>query len=165
MGCAMLVARKRGRPSQPGLAESRREQILEAATKLFAREGYARTDLQQVADSMKVGKGTVYRYWRSKQELFLGTVDRAMRQMRATIDAAIGDEADPMRRLETGIRAYLEFFESHREFVELFIQERAVFRDRKKPTYFEHREANAGRWREVFQGLIDGGVLREMPVD
>lgn len=161
----MLTARKRGRPAQPGLAESRREEILLAATKLFARDGFARTDLQRVADELGVGKGTVYRYWRSKEELFLGTVDRAMRLMREAIDEAIEGETDPLKRVERAVRAYLEFFEGHREFVELLIQERAAFRDRKKPTYFEHREANRGRWREMFQGLIKSGVLRDVPVD
>src|SRR5205809_668753 len=59
--------RKRGRPPKPGLAESRREQILAAATELFAREGFAQTDLQQVADALGIGKGTVYRYFPSKR--------------------------------------------------------------------------------------------------
>src|ERR1051326_3008496 len=53
---------KRGRPPEEGLAERRREEILRAATCLFAANGFACTDLQDVADKLGVGKGTLYRY-------------------------------------------------------------------------------------------------------
>ncbi len=163
---ALVAARKkRGRPRQPGLAETRREQILAAATTLFARDGFAQTDLQQVADVLGVGKGTVYRYFPSKGELFLAAVDRAMRQMHETVTRAADQKTEPLKRLSRAIRAYLAFFEEHPNFVELLIQERAAFRDRQKPTYFEHRERNIERWKFMFRGLIGAGVVREMPVD
>jgi AcrR family transcriptional regulator len=135
------------------------------ATALFAKEGFDRTDLQQVADALGVGKGTVYRYGRSKEELFLAAADRAMRQLRVAVDAATDPEPEPLEKVRKGIRAYLEFFEAHPEYVELLIQERAAFRDRKKPTYFEHREANVERWRELYRDLIAKGVVRAIPVD
>ena len=35
----------------------------------------------------------------------------------------------------------------------------------KQSTYFVHREANLGPWRELFRGLIDAGVVRDQPVE
>jgi hypothetical protein len=49
--------------------------------------------------------------------------------------------------------------------VELLIQERAQFRDRKKPTYFVHREANRERWRKLYEDLIKEGRVRQIPVE
>ena len=72
---------------------------------------------------------------------------------------------DPLDRICTAVRAYLIFFADHPEFVELIMQERAQFKDRKKPTYFVHREANVERWRELYRGLIAAGRVRVMPVD
>lgn len=150
---------------RPELAESRREQILASATELFARGGFANTDLQQVANALGVGKGTVYRYFPSKRELFLAAVDRAMNQLRAAVNAGIAGEAEPLKRLSRGIETYLEFFSNHPEFVELLIQERAAFRDRLTPTYFKHREANVGEWKAMYRELIGAGVVRDIPVD
>jgi hypothetical protein len=45
------------------------------------------------------------------------------------------------------------------------MQERAQFKDRKKPTYFEHREANSVRWRELYRSLIAAGRIRDVPVE
>ena len=47
----------------------------------------------------------------------------------------------------------------------MLIQERAQFKDRKRPTYFERREANRERWRNVYRDLIAGGRLRPIPVE
>jgi AcrR family transcriptional regulator len=144
---------------------NRQEEILEAAAKLFARHGYAGTDTQLLADELGVGKGTLYRYFPSKEKLFLAAVDRVMRKLRCQIDSVIADIQDPLDQMAEAIRAYLAFFADNPEYVELIIQERAQFKDRKKPTYFEHREANLERWRAVYRSLITEGRLRTMPVE
>ena len=143
----------------------RREQILVAATKLFAEHGFADTDTQRLADELGVGKGTLYRYFPSKRELFLAATDRGMRMLVAAIDDSIAEIDDPPARIGQVVRSYLTFFANHPELCELLISERALFKDRKKPTYFEHREANRDRLRLLYRGYIDEGQIRDMSVD
>lgn len=50
--------------------DDRRKQILEAAMTVFAEKGFRNTDVQEIADLCSVGKGTVYRYFESKENLF-----------------------------------------------------------------------------------------------
>src|SRR5262245_15230845 len=130
------AARKRGRPRVQGLPERRREQILAEATRIFARLGFPGTDLQVVADRLGVGKGTVYRYFPSKEALFLAAADRGMTLLRKRIDAEADRARHPLDRIVRATHEYLRFFDDHPEIVELFVQERAEFRDRKRPTYF-----------------------------
>jgi AcrR family transcriptional regulator len=144
---------------------SRREQILDAAVELFAKHGYADADTQLLADKLGVGKGTLYRYFASKEEVFLAAADRVMRRLRETIDERINGIDDPLDRIAVAIRAYLAFFAEHPDYVELLMQERAQFKDRKKPTYFLHRETNVERWRDLYRGLIAEGRVRNMPVE
>lgn len=143
----------------------RREQILEAATRLFAKYGYAETDTQRLADDLHVGKGTLYRYFASKRELFLAAADRGMRQLCQYIDERIAEIQDPLEKIARAVQAYLEFFANHPELAELLIHERALFKDRTKATYFEHREANRERWRALYRAYIAQGHIREMPVE
>jgi AcrR family transcriptional regulator len=159
------IVKKVGRPIDQERCAQRREEILEAAATLFAEHGYADTDTQLLADSLGVGKGTLYRYFPSKRDLFLAVADAVMRKMSERVDAAVASVSDPLERIAEGIKAYLAFFAQHPEFVELLIQERAQFKDRKKPTYFEHRERRMGRWREVFRRLIATGRVRPVPVE
>src|ERR1700738_2274042 len=90
------TAKKPRRPADDMLRASRTEQILDAAARLFAQRGYAAADTQQLADELGVGKGTIYRYFPSKEELFLAAADRVMRLMRDEIDRAVKDVADPL---------------------------------------------------------------------
>lgn len=143
----------------------RREEILAAATKLFAEQGYADTDTQQLVDKLGVGKGTLYRYFPSKRELFLAAADRGMRKLCEHIDAAIATVEDPPEKIAEVVRSYLSFFIEHPEFCEVLIHERALFKDRKKPTYIEYREANRERLRSLYRGYIAEGQIRDIPVD
>src|SRR3982074_3839285 len=112
------------RPRAEERSARRREQILEAAAKLFAEHGYSDADTQLLADNLKVGKGTLYRYFPSKRELFLAAVDRAMRQLRQQVDASIAGIEDPLDQIRMAIRSFLGFVAEHPEFVELLMQER-----------------------------------------
>jgi len=143
----------------------RREEILEAATRLFAEHGYSDTVTQVLVERLQIGKGTLYRYFPSKRDLFLAAADRVMRRLRERVDFVIAGIEDPLDRVAHAIRAYLAFFAEHPEYVELLIQERAQFKDRKKPTYFEHQDNNVVRWRALFGSLIAAGRVREMPVE
>lgn len=143
----------------------RSESVLSAATAMFAEHGFQDTDVQDVADAASVGKGTVYRLFPTKRALFLAAADRAMQLLHADVQAAVNPADDPLNQIACAIRAYLDFFARHPDFVELLIQERAAFRDRAKPTYFLHREANIGPWKQLFQRLIAAGRVRDLSVD
>jgi AcrR family transcriptional regulator len=158
------LMKRRGRPKDKALTARRREEILDVATRIFAQRGYPNTDVQLVADELKVGKGTIYRYFPTKRDLFLAAVDRGMRRLEAQVDAKVEEAKDPLELMSQAVRTYLAFFDSNPEVVELLIQERAEFKDRKKPTYFEHREATVGDWQEFLRGLVAQGRVRDVPL-
>lgn len=165
MPVASTSHRPVGRPPDAELQERRRAEILDAATAVFSENGFAAADVQEIANKTGVGKGTVYRYFPSKEELFLAAVDHGMRNLKLAVDAAAASAKQPLDRIAEGVLAYLTFFDERPEIVELLVQERANFRDRKRPTYFVHREANMGPWQDLFGELIRTGTFRDIPVD
>lgn len=134
------------------------------AAGVFADKGYARTDLQVIADRLKIGKGTVYRYFPTKDDLFFATVDHLMKSLQARVNVDTLPVSDPLDRIGQAVRSYLAFCDAHPEFVELLVQERAVFRDRKHPTYFEHRAKSQGPWKILIRELIRKERIRNVPV-
>lgn len=160
-----VVRRAPGRKANPELAARRREAILDAAARLFAERGYSDTDTQVLIDDLGVGKGTLYRYFPSKRDLFLAAADRVMQGLKAHIDKNLACVTNPLERVGTAVRAFLGYCTEHPEFVELLVLERAQFKDRKKPTYFVHREAQIQRWQDLYRSLIDAGQVRSIPVE
>lgn len=156
--------RKRGRPSDEESRARKRVELLASAAKQFARHGYPGTDMQAIADAAGVAKGTLYLYFSSKEDLFLAAVDQGLRELQTHLDATVEPIADPLDRIAAAVRAYLRFFKERPEQVELLIQERAEFRDRKQPTYFEHRDRRRELWHALLADLIAQGRLRPVPV-
>lgn len=148
-----------------GAAARRCEEILDAAAQLFAERGFDASDTQELIARLQVGKGTVYKYFPSKRELFLAAVDRVMRRLKERIDGDVEGLEDPLLRIERAVESFFRFFDDHPGFVELLIQERALFKDRAKPTYLSHCEENVGPWRALYRRLIDEGRVRDMPVE
>jgi AcrR family transcriptional regulator len=138
----------------------RRQAILETSARLFAETGYSGCEMERVATELKIAKGTVYLYFPCKQELFFACVDLGMRQLQAAVAAAAETTEEPFTKIARAIKAYLAFFDEHPHFVELLIQERAIFKDRKRPTYFEYRDAIRGPWRQLYADLIAAGKFR-----
>lgn len=143
-------------------AAARRDEILDAAAQMFARCGYHDCDVEKMAGALGIGKGTIYRSFANKRALFLAAVDRAVSRMRAHIDAVQTPIDDPIEQIEAGTRAYLAYCDAHPEIVELLILERAVFKNRRQPTYFAQRDANRGKWRARIADLIAAGRVRSL---
>jgi AcrR family transcriptional regulator len=155
----------RGRPTDHALHDRRRGEILDKAVEVFAKHGYPNTDVQFVADPLKISKGTVYRYFKSKEELFLAAVAWGIDQLEDHMELATKHIEDPLEMMAVAVRAYLAFFRSRPALAELLIQERAEFRGRKKPVYFERRDTNSCPWRQRIEGLIAAGRVRPIPVE
>lgn len=160
-----LTKRGPGRPKDESLPERRREEILSVAIGVFADYGYPKTDPQLIADEIGIGKGTIYRYFESKEALFLAAVDLGMERLAHFVESRVATIDDPLEKIAGAIRFYLRFFDQNPEVLELLIQERAEFRDRKKPTYLKHREKNIGPWLLLLQALVDEGRVRNLQVE
>ncbi len=131
----------------------------------FAEFGYQKADIQQLAETLGIGKGTIYRYFPSKEELFLATVDEGMRELTSKIERAVDHLCDPIEYIKQGFLAYLGYFDQHPELIELLMIERAEFRDRKKNTYFKYRDDHAEARRDIIRQGMKSGRIRTMPVD
>jgi AcrR family transcriptional regulator len=157
------TGKKRGRPRDAGLPARRRDQIIGVATRVFAERGYASTDLQVIADRLAVGKGTLYRYFPSKRELFLACVGAGMQRLGAAVDAAARPVGDLIEKLGAAFRASVRFFEDEPDMVELLVQERAALGDdRKRSVFFDYREATKETWQAIFRRLIADGRVRPL---
>ena len=147
------------------LCARRREEILEAAATLFAKHGYTETDTQLLAETLSVGKGTLYRYFPSKEELFLAVADRAMRKLREQVDAAVAGVRGAVGADRPRHPRLFELLRRTSRIRRIAHSGAAQFKDRKKHTYFEHRETNVQRWKALYRSLIAAGRVRDVPVD
>ncbi len=105
-----------------------RRRILEAARETFFRDGFMAANLDQVAQGAGVAKGTLYRYFDSKAELYVAVLahDGAIfeRKMRETLAPDLG----PIEQIRRTGRFYFDHWMRHRDYFQIFwaIQNQSV---------------------------------------
>ncbi|MCK4322280.1 TetR/AcrR family transcriptional regulator [candidate division WOR-3 bacterium] len=85
------------------MKEDKKEIILQIARKLFTRYGLKKTSVDDIASEAKIGKATIYYYFKSKQEIFKSVVDREWSIHKNAIREAISKEDSPERKLRAFI--------------------------------------------------------------
>ena len=93
--------------------EKKRQVILRTATETFAREGFKSTDVQKIADRSHLGKGTVYRYFGNKENLFWECGIEIFRQIEAILARQLALDIGPIEKLERFILESGVFFEKN----------------------------------------------------
>lgn len=143
----------------------RTQEVLCAALQVFSTQGFAAADVQEIADRAGVGKGTVYRRFTNKEGLFLATVEHARQALLKELDQAVDASTCPLEQIRVGIHTFITFFDTYPAVVEMLIQERAHFRGRQRPTFFDERPKENEKWISLFSRLVEQGVMRDRPVE
>lgn len=147
-------------------AEQRRSEILREATRIFAERGYQVADMQAVADAAGVGKGTVYRYFPTKEELFTQALTYNLERLKEAVEDARQRPEDPLEQLKEAFRAYLVFFEQNPDLIELFVQERAEFRASfQSSLYFSYMMSGHEEWEAMFQRIQERYPFRAIDIE
>src|SRR5207253_8576444 len=102
-----LQAVSRKSKAEPGAPGPKRETILRAAIDVFADHGYFNAQVADVARAAGVAAGTVYLYFKSKDDLLVSIFERSMRDGLEASRGAVADLHDPSERLRRLARAHL----------------------------------------------------------
>jgi AcrR family transcriptional regulator len=87
------------------------DKMLDAAARLFGGGRFHEVRMEDIAAEAGVGKGTLYRYFADKEELYVALLQRASQQYRAMIDAEAARVAPPQAKLRALVAAGFSFFE------------------------------------------------------
>ncbi len=137
--------------------------MVDFAAHRFASYGYHPTSISDIVDGLGVGKGVFYWYFQSKEELFRQILQDVQRDLRRSQRQAIADEPDPVRRIEAGVKATVEWLDANRH---LFVlSEFARTEERFAPLVRQSEEqAVADALPHVKAGIAAGLIRREDPL-
>jgi AcrR family transcriptional regulator len=129
------------------------EKMLEAAGRLFGSRRFHEVRMEDVAAEAGVSKGTLYRYFRDKEEMYLALLARASRQYIAELTARAGQTDGARERLIAVVDAILSFFDRQPHLFDLI--QRAEIR-RELGSAFPWQQARDETMRLVQQIFEDG---------
>jgi AcrR family transcriptional regulator len=112
------------RSKEEVVQEFRIRSIQEATMRVISRKGMAAATMQEIADEAGVAKGTIYLYFRDRDELVEKTFESAMHELMAQIDEALERDLPFEQRMRAVTEAQLAFFAKNREFFRLYLSMR-----------------------------------------
>jgi len=155
------------RSKEEVVQEYRIQSIQQATMRVIARKGMAAATMQEIADEAGVAKGTIYLYFRDRDELVEKTFETAITELHQRVDGVMSGNAPFADRLRAMMTAAIEFFRDNREFFRLYaslrIPEGSPAQQRRnqrncKPQYQNRIE----RFAVVLQEAMDHGEIRPM---
>jgi AcrR family transcriptional regulator len=133
--------------------EFRIQSIQDATMRVIARKGMAAATMQEIADEAGVAKGTIYLYFRDRDELVEKTFETAMETLTARIDASLDKDIPFEEKIRAVMAAQFGFFNENREFFRLFLSLRMP----EGPAARQRRQKQhcKPRYRDRVQKLAD----------
>jgi AcrR family transcriptional regulator len=116
-------------PTRPALRERydrRRQRAVYQAAKLFARNGYDQTTMQELASTMGLATGALYHYFGAKEQLLHAICDQLMEPLLRRAQALTATDDPPPEQLRALVRMWVAHVVEHRDHMLVFQQERHV---------------------------------------
>ncbi|OYD14657.1 hypothetical protein CH333_07500 [candidate division WOR-3 bacterium JGI_Cruoil_03_44_89] len=136
------------------MKEEKREIILQNARGLFARYGLKKTSVDDIAAAAKIGKATIYYYFKGKHEIFKTVVERELKILKDAVSEAICREDSPQRKL----RAFVLTRISH---MQKLVNLHRVTKDivtEMLPDLEKIRESHFKEEIDIVKGILTEGV-------
>ncbi|AZV60948.1 TetR/AcrR family transcriptional regulator [Peribacillus castrilensis] len=142
------------------MSVDRKKLILEAATKSFSLFGYKATTMDQVAKIANVGKGTIYTFYKNKEELFKEIVQRMIEEMKYEAEQSLDDQLSFFENLHRAVYRILEFRQEHQLSLKLLQEEREIGTPAVQEMVNEMEEAIVSYIKEKLKIAIDKGYIQ-----
>lgn len=104
-------------------AQATQENILRAATKVFAKHGFAGGRIEQISKAAKSHDRMIYYYFGNKEELFIAVIEETYRRFNDAESKVVLKMNDPVDDLKTLVRFMWTYYQQHPEFITLLNSE------------------------------------------
>ncbi|HYP13445.1 MAG TPA: TetR/AcrR family transcriptional regulator [Bryobacteraceae bacterium] len=154
-----------GQTRREEITRQRRTAILEAARGVFARQGFGQTVVEDIAAQAGIAKGTLYLYFRSKEDIYMAALLEDARCLNRLIKQRMDAAETWQEKLRAFLDAKLQYLEQHTDFIRIFVAEIRSMMVRGVPFNCEVYEAfreGEGQLAQVFAAATARGEIRDI---
>jgi AcrR family transcriptional regulator len=142
--------------------EARRQVIVDTSAHLFARNGYHATGITELCEANDLGKGALYHYIGSKEELLVAIHDRVMDEVMQGADRVAEAGGSPSSQLAMLGEELLGIIERYPDHVWVFLHEFHVLTGDNAKQFSGRRRAYEGRVETIIEAGIASGEFRDV---
>ena len=140
---------------------AKRADIIQHAAEVFSRTGYHESKMQDIPTHAEIGKGTIYEYFRTKEELFLAVYDSWMTSFEDLVKMRVDAATDAMSKVDAIRDSAVEFYSSRAEQAPLLLEFWAHALRTDNPKFLERIQSTRSFLNDLGKGLtqqlVDAG--------
>jgi TetR/AcrR family transcriptional regulator, fatty acid metabolism regulator protein len=138
--------------------------IIEAATKVFARKGFYKAKISEIASEAQVADGTIYIYFDNKDDILICLFEEQMKAVLDNMVIQISKEDDPVKKLEKFALAHLQLVEQNKhmaEIIQVEVRQSSKFmKEYRNDPFVQYLELIADIIRQgQKEGLFKKGII------
>lgn len=134
---------------------------LDAAARLFRKQGFAATTVRQIAQAAKMLPGSLHYRYPSKEALLLALMERAIERSMAAVREAIAGESDPLERIRRGLRAHLRLLVSGDDSVYVLLYDWRSLEGEAHRQMLKLRNRYESFWDDLMADAVEAGLKRD----
>lgn len=143
-----------------------KKQIMAAAISLFARYGYKKTTIDDIASELHIAKANIYRHFANKEDLYHQAVSSALDAWRAFVQEKISVVKDPVEKFRLMSRAAIHYPESNPDFCNILLNDADIFSlSSKRDNYLSVNKPAQDLLRGVLQAGVSEGVFHDVNIE
>jgi TetR/AcrR family transcriptional regulator len=149
----MTVANRREREQQ-----MRRQLIMNAAQRLFEKKGYESTTVDEIAAEAELGKGTIYSYFKSKDEIYIAILEQGLEILKERVFQVVDGQLSAGETLYALYDTFIQYHRERRDFAEtLFVQvDEQIFL--RLGDLVRGLKNKSSEWVELVSGVLQKGI-------
>lgn len=141
-----------------------RREIVDAASRLFAEEGYDRVTMRRIAERIEYSPTTIYLHFKDKTELFNAVCEETFSQLATTLERLKRTQSTPLGHLRAALRAYVDFGVEHpNQYTVTFLHAPKPSKGPAFETSIRGRTLDA--LRQAVQACAENGDIRTIDAD
>lgn len=144
---------------------STREEIFEAAAKIFSEKGYHATSMQDIATAVHLKKGSLYHHVSSKQEILLELLERALKLLISRLEGVLEEGLPPEETLQKAMTVYLRILTENRALSSVLLFEHRSLKPTLQTKHISQRDRFEELWRRIIQAGTASGDFQPVDAD
>lgn len=140
--------------------EARRTEILAAAERLFSKHGFFKTSMAEIAKTAQFAMGTVYRFFKSKEDIYISLVEAKVEELAELLDHQVSLAPTATEKINAVIRVKLQYADRNRDFFRIYVSEWSGFEWTVKSAFGERIWKRYLAQVDLVADLIREGIRR-----
>ncbi len=146
------------------MRRNRYNEIINAATELFAKKGYAATSMREISENLDITKATLYHYFKSKEQILFEILDNVMDEALQNLEKISKMNISPEEKLKNVLKFYSKYYVSKQNDLILLVNELNSLNEKYKKILIEKEKKYLNLIKSIFNELNLQGKLKDIPL-